>query len=1031
MELSRISFQPQELFDPKSIKLLDALKKLEAKLSLYKDDIFSQNLADYLFVPIASLLKQKSLGDSQTELLLLIISHLLRLCWRETGSLPKELSKQLLPLINFLISQDTKNVDLKKRSIGYRTSSSCVLSEYFKSLWKQPYATEFFSSPNSVNLPSLGHSITILLDILENTSQDMQIQIQVLETLLLLYQDILCDGELLSFVLPGNVSSFCKILTKPGITVNYKVATKTLHAFSVLLTLVYDDFSLNVQVKRTVDLRTISPAETNSQDLRMNRAIIIGERNSGNKRLHRDTSWLQATSAQIKIALNSFIPKIQKRNNPHISNALADFASEILIRCSKSLSNCRESLVAALVMLRKDPKNQLPSHFECLIDVIKSYTSKLDHMIQFDNSEGFKSLIFALNVLASTDFRYEDLMIYGISNTAAEVILSIAEQYKVKNGVAKIIEQSENVFITDSFEKNLVERDREHTDILPNISSEIETSLASLFKILGSMSNNQNRLTELVGIFLSDNTTESVSRKSISLWISSWLLLGIQNPDNPIEEDFLNIWETKQSDITACYRVLEYSEGLAQEIAFSSEGAALGREGEFSLCTVLFAIESACTVLKEDFKFELIDHIYTVVENLASSSPVVRQYAQSCAIFIAERFYQASLKDMIVDNMDYLVESISARLNSGMIQRVSAVLMVFCKLAGYEVFNNFKDIFETIFKLLDYYHGYDDMCVQFFDLFSVIISEMKKSYFLSNDMRLESDPDLANRTSYAPWGMTNIQQLFCLLDEEKDSEGEDIIDGNLGDAKSFQEYFDSKVRDVDSDDEDGPGNEYQNESQQSVKESADHKNEVKWLSPIPVASYRIILQIFNYGDRLLTHKSRTLRIKILILMKLMVPMLASQYDSLLPQIALSWDTVVDGSIDSDLSIVKCACDCLQEMVCCSQDFIIKRFLDLWATWKKKSLLLRHLHCEVWSSFERSDYRTLLSRKQIFPPVTSKALVSMCEVLLQGISVTGLMLSDATLKEMIYCCLQIIPARKISEQSIVAADVVYAITHEIG
>lgn len=152
----------------------------------------------------------------------------------------------------------------------------------------------------------------------------------------------------------------------------------------------------------------------------------------------------------------------------------------------------------------------------------------------------------------------------------------------------------------------------------------------------------------------------------------------------------------------ACLTVLEYCNELSQDVSMEIEGNGIKKSDEFAICTILSSIGTVCSVMKHDFQPELIDYIYTITDSLASPSEAIRSVGQSCALTIANTLYHGSVSTMILSNVDYLVESISSRLNSGMTERVSSILMVICQLAGYETIESFKDVIETIFKLLDY-----------------------------------------------------------------------------------------------------------------------------------------------------------------------------------------------------------------------------------------------------------------------------------------------------------------------------------------
>lgn len=1025
VDLSRLAFQPRENFNPHSIVLLEALKNVESKLASYDAVTFSPKLADYIFLPISSLLKQASLGESQTEYLLLIISHLMRLCWATNGTFAKELAQQLLPLITFLISPAKENYFLGKMPVEHKSAGCRALFQFMKSLSQQSYKRQFFSSDNSFNLPSLGHCITILLDILEQTPQHQQVQLLALDALLLLYQSIINDGEILSLVLPGNVSSCCKVLSIPGLNVNYKVVVKTLHVLGVLLQIVYDDLSLNVQERKLTNIKELLYSEDETGTQFNSNDVLIDERQLDSVKRHRDTAWLKATSAQVKRALESLIPKLLKRNNREISAAMADFISGLLSRCPKALHNCEYILISTLVNLRMDPKSQLSSHLLTLQDIINNKVIKLNDVIHFEDEKALTALGFAMEALNEYDTEVHDVLIGDICRSLLETLESIVEQSYLKYREDKIFEQSSNVILTSNFDRDFNEV--MHTPaIYSTLSKDMETTLGNFIAVLGILASKEGTFDNLCDTLLSEPVCKTMTRKTLALWISSWLVKGLLKQTTTGTNEYLNLGEVVKYNNEACYNVLEFCSDLAQEVIISAEGNALTRQGETALSVVLFSMEAVCTTMQGDFSTELIDYLYIVVDNLASSSPIVRHFAQSCALVIAHELYDDSLQDMILDNVDYLAESISARLNSGMTERVSTVFMVICKITGYEAIEKFRDILESIFKLLDYYHGYDAMCLQFFELFEVIVLEMKKRYLFSNDFQQKLSDENINKSSFAPWGMVNIQQVLSIMDKDNSVEDFDKkLTEEYDAAKNFQEYFSSKIGKADSDDEE------ENDEEETIdtgNKDEGKSEEVLWVSPIPRASYKILLQILNYGDRLLTHRSKSLRVQILSVMKSIVPMLATQYESLLPQVAQVWDSLLECSLDTDFAIVKPACDCLHEVIRWSGNFIMKRFIELWTTWEQRSKLLREVKVGSCNETLVVDPKAIIQHRK-FPTVTKNALVSLCGVLIEGIAVTGLLLPDSTVKEMVFCCLQVLPAEAIAENSLAIADIVYGLVHE--
>ncbi|CCE64197.1 hypothetical protein TPHA_0G03570 [Tetrapisispora phaffii CBS 4417] len=1032
--VSKFAFVENKDFVEANSGLIDALRALNSKLNEFEYTDLSPKFADYVFVPIASLLKQLTLGILETEYVLSIITHLLRLCWFETSTFPKDLAKQLFPVLTFLIGKDTKNEALQNMSDHYRSISLKTLHQFFNSLKNQrDYCNTFFTIENKEILPSLGHSITIILDILKLSENNPESQLIALDSLNILFKDIIADGEVLSFVLPGNLSVFASILAKPGMTINYNIIISTLKVMRLLLVLVYDDYSLKVEKYETGSLEKITELidddlSISPEELFENQSIVINEDKLKERKVHRTTNWLHATSSQVKRFLNSFLPKLVKRKNESINKELDFFASDLLLNCRLSLSVCASELISVLLDIRSSNLLTLGIDMTLLTKIVEEKISKITEIVKFEKLQELKSLEYGLLVLDQT----EDVT-YLISR-AIDALIDVLDdneiQYRMRREDIKIVEKNNIISLNNMTFNNLVSTE---TTLLPSLSKEVEFNLSAILTGFGSMlSKNNSLIEEVERIFDTSN-----NRGTLALWVATNLSSNMENCDTNSDLNlFLDFKDSneKVGSSEAKFTILEQSYELNRKIAMEIENNGLNKKTENDMCIILNSITVVSNSMKGDFESELIDYLYIVIDSLASSSSLVRERAQICATVLADNLYGGSVTDLIVTNVDYLVESISSRLNLGMTQRVSTILMVICNLSGYKIITNFTDVIETIFKLLEYYHGYSDLCLQFFQLFEVITLEMKKEYLNSNLENHKLSNEHLVTGAYAPWGISSVQQILYVLDKDTDPLKEEEFDG-LDEPKNFQEYFDSKLREADSDDELSEGEEnIEEELKDGGKNENPEDDAEKWISPIPRDSYRILLKIIGYSDRLLTHPSKPLKIQVLSVIKLIVPMLDTQHDSLLPQVAKIWDVLIACVLDSDFSITQAACECVKVIITHSKDFITKRFIELWTTLKDKSTLLRSLYL---SRIQGSDSSTKLNEHpsievvlhQKFPPVTRRALISLSEMLIEGICITEMVLLDSTLIEMVYCCIQVIPKESISSRSLVLGDAVWTIVNK--
>ena len=1101
VELSRFAFLPQKIFDPDSRELLDALGRLDSLLSAQQptsdsDTTSSLRLAEYVFFPVSHLLRQNSLGEPQTQFLLSIISHILRLWWHDGGTLSKELATQIFPILTYLINDSFNEQELKeKKSREFKRVASLTLYQFYASLSNQnSYKHSFFLSDgqpgNNKLLSAMAHSVTILLTLLldstnGDTRKDPELQLTILNALDLLYSDILNkDGEMLSLILPGNVSTFSKFLCAPGRGVYPRVVSETLRVMGGLLTAVYDDLSLGVVIEQG-DIKLLTEQEQKQNLLTTPQPVVSTEYKAGN---HRTTSWLRGTSQQVKRALQSFIPKLIKRDSHEINSALVEFLSTLLIHSGKSLYLCRDFLISTLLELGNDPISLLRDHSYHYSDDIRKVTignlHKLSTAVHVDDTSRVRSITFALR--QSLMVKPDKDGLQGIVKLAISQLMgALTSEYYTSKGLNSgslllkrdpgIVERTSSVTSsTSAMELVRLQGNKTGTIVelrssfvLRDLSRDMQQDLVELLYALGSamviLGDSSGDIPDMISELLQPSvevtdhvssiaattttgTIPSLRRRVAAMWVASNLMRGAKTYISEDTHDELASWGTTPSQIDADILnvpteiLLEAAYAFIEELDMSTEGTNnMAKEYESGLCTALFAIETSCLVIGDDFKHELIDYLYPVIENLASSSPSVREFARGCTQTLANQLYGGDVKTLIVDNVDYLVDAVSNKLNLGMTERVGTVLTVICKMVGYEAVLSFRDVLETLFKLLDYYHGYSDLCLQFFQLFKVLVNEMKVTYMKSQKVHLLGNEHLA-RSTYAPWGMTNIEQVINVLDKVADET--ELLLGDQsdypleeGEPKNFQEYFERKLKEVevDSDDEEGEGDGIQGtlgndrEKEGTKKEKEEEEDDAeKWVSPIPRASYRLLLQILSYGERLLKHNSKPLKVEILGVIKLLVEPLATQYSSLLPQVAQIWDALVECCLDTDYSIVIPACECIQEVIHYSGDFVAKRFLDLWGTLSEKVQLVKDTLGDGDTNLlptSRSN-KVVVSMNTIksLPPLKRNTLVALSKMLLEGISVSETLLPEVTLMKMLRCCAVVIPYGQLESRSLLLGDV---------
>ncbi|AAS54412.1 AGL078Wp [Eremothecium gossypii ATCC 10895] len=981
--LSKLAFLPQQSFDGDSIELATSLEALRLQLQKCREThkVVSPKIADYVFVPISSLLKQDSLCERSTGAVLGVIGELVKLCWSEAGTLPLPLAQQLLTLCAFLASPERGNSPILAKPGDFKWIAVDTLGALLQAIAVQKTAGVYDFNVTTHSSPALGHAVTILLDVLLHEVEDSALELRVVEILGMLYRDMIGDGEVLSYILPGNVSTFTKLLLKPGLTVNYMVVCALLDLFADLLCLVYGDASLGLSLRPIGSLQDALESGKRGAPGDAHGAITWPADRQGP---HRNESWLRGTSGQLKKALGGLIPKLLMRSNQKINEHLNRFAQTVLKTCGDSLLQCQDELIKALLGTDDggDPTLDLVRFRPTLTSLLEKDTEKLGEMIRLGSINELrimKNLLAALGLVQNLESGF---LTHVLTKLHSELYLHLQlEVPSIKN--TKVLEQSGRLIVT-SFD--LESEDCYVRQLLRYIGKDTENAIEALVRGIGARCKTET-LDDIVGWLLSSHSEPLPS--ALAIWLSSQLLQGyILQPSvkDQCEEYLVFDEDSDNTPLNCTYALLEQCTQLlttsTTSISEVTKGTLSGAD-EMTALLCLDGFRTAIKVMQEDFRDELIEYLYPLVDSLASSSQDIRSMAQLAILELSGVLYGGSVRTLLLDNTDYMIDCISLRLENCVTDRVATILGVLCKIVGFEIVEQFQDVINQIFRMLDYYHGYQDLTLEFFLLFEVIVEEIRNKYMSQKTDLLLPSSTHASRSNFQPWGNTNLDQMLLLLTPQKES-AVDSPEDPSHDHFSASQFFKDRLE-ADSDDEVDETDDAQAEPQADI-----------WESPIPREPYRILLQFINYCDRLLTHPSKHVRIQILRLLQKLIPMLATQYNTMLPKIARVWDLLVDLATGSDPALLKETFAVLTLAVSHSGDFLNKRFIDFWAKLRLESSLFGQQRARKMHQF--------LSKPPLDLQHTSSPLreaqLSLCSLLVAGIANCELLLSEKKLADML-------------------------------
>ncbi|ODQ81785.1 hypothetical protein BABINDRAFT_111523 [Babjeviella inositovora NRRL Y-12698] len=539
-----------------------------------------------------------------------------------------------------------------------------------------------------------------------------------------------------------------------------------------------------------------------------------------------------------------------------------------------------------------------------------------------------------------------------------------------------------------------------------------------------------------------DDNDRGHTKQSLGLWMLNHLMDGMAEPSNaelqlqPFVDDFLCFDEVDELSSyldssllraldDALYTILEVSISTLEDLSLlqntSMPIAGSSLESLLSQCIALEAIANVCRHLAvEEFKPHLMSLLFPVIDCLSHSDSSVQRHAMHTLQRIAAKCYpDGTVVDLIEDNADYLTDAISLKLSlTAITPSLSKILLVLIKIGKMDLISHLNDLINSMFLLLDMYHGYALLSEGFFMVFQEIIDQVHEKYPLEAEGARDGREELELKLKlHRPWGIKNIDGLIGML-EYKDQQLDEILNPDQEESgkkfanhpgKPFKEassLSDDKLREVDSDDEeDGLESMWNREEADDTAGGGSNEDE-EWDSPLPEKIYYMVQRVFNYGIRLLNHPSVNLQNQILTIYKSLIPVLATSPRRLLPVLADSWPVLYASfQATDDLRLIVPLCNAFEQVFQHGGSFMASRFVALWPLIKQKSVI-QQVYSRI--SLMPLQRETVLGTPHQLvlniPNYNLRTYECMVKVLVTGLRECGQQVPDPVVNEIIHLCI---------------------------
>jgi hypothetical protein len=860
--------------------LLNTLQSITTKPA-----VLDAKLTEYAFVPISQVLRlSRQVPVRALELCLECISVLLHARWG--GDLGSALAGQLLILFTFLAKPSSAENGITATSEELQTLALRCMTDLFTETSRTDQGRDMMTSTS--NIPALGEAVLVMLDALTDAKSNST-KLQATAALKATISAIANDDALASF-LPKLVSSLTKVLTPSSSNrPNFRVVEQSLEVLTSLLLRLISE-------KKTKSLPVAAPADSAADS----------------NKVFRSMSWVQATAAQIKIALANVF-KLRNHDKSEVRWALLQLCLGIVQECRSSLSDSISMAIETAVSLagRWDNQDTIESELKTILsaderlgDILREslhgWVVSLPRLMQSKDDNVRRQVIHQISVTLRLFDRDATLIDERLADGLRDGISTVLADSKGLEELAVIRpEETGQVMLLGSSTSLIFEplklRLKGQEDIL------VEFRL--LLQELAKSNSAATVLQELIRT-IDMGTLET---RLASFWAAVNLLKDLMNT-NSMFDDFIDMGTPNMRE--------ELLDSLySQSVTILTQQEHDPGVSWHSRALALETIALQASRYKTEFRAELSEVLYPVLHHLGDTNAALRQHALTCLNILSTECGYVDAAELVVANVDYIVNAVGLKLAIGDVSpQAPQVLLMMMRLCGPSLLPYLDDLVGSIFDALERYHGYSKLTELLFSVLKGMTEEGVKAPLLA--ITGGDDKALASHQKKTITMADVIEAVKRLDDDVRKRQEEEENDGNV----SFPQEPWKK--------DDTAHSQTKDEPQQST--------ETDTTEPPPPAprTYDLLLRISSLTQHYLTTSSPSLRISLLSLLRTTIPALAKHENSFLPLINTLWPVLLPRLQDPEAYVVSNALDILALMCEHAGDFMRTRIEDAWEIFNK-------------------------------------------------------------------------------------------------
>lgn len=842
-----------------------------------------EKIAEYVFVPLSYVLKaSQRVSVRCLELTFQCLAILIDQGWK--SRMPSQLAAQVVILCTLMAEKNPKGMASSVSTPELQSSALWCLFHTFTVLGSADDAREALNS--EANFPQLGQTISVILDALIDGGS-IEAQVSATNALKSLVQNV-ATREVQAAFLPGIVSKLTKALTpQTKQRRNHVVLVGSLEILQVLF-------------QNTLGaVASSEPLSGHKNATKESRPSVI------------DETWLRSAATQLKPAIANIV-RLKGHSRSDVREALAQLCVLILKQCQPTLVDSAEMALETVLLISADDSEDPmkfrleslvigdPSVSDLLQSILYDWLQSLPTKIQSADNQAkiqrLQQISTAHDILRSSgaDISTLERMLGGILRDSMVVTLQDHSSLK---------EQRSPISPLHSLDLTVVEGQHRNTDFSTSLVKHKgqQEVIDAIRKFVRSISRSS-------ALSFASNMARSIRQSSGAMQIASvWLLLDITKTRLEHDTNVDALWTLGDRTTREDSEALEDLYSLSLEVLGDTSDEGLDNRLQ---ALALRTLACRAQILGKEFRHELIDALYPVLHTLATPDELLQQDSITTLNVYAASCGYDNVKDLIVDNVDYLTNAVALKLNAFDVSpQAPQVLLMMVRLAGPSLLPYLEDTVDSIFAALKDFHGYPLLVELLFRVLSVVAEEGVKAPQLSiTEGGREGHTDVLDQQPIS------IAELAASLHDR----AETPLSLDVKEVEPHPQRPWSTIEDADND-KDGNA-----EEEQAIQP----QDEPEKPPPAP-KTYKLLLRISELTQHFLPSASPSLRASLLSLIKTTMPAISRHENSFLPLINTLWPEITSRLDDSESHITSNALDVVSLLCEYAGDFMRSRVLQLW------------------------------------------------------------------------------------------------------